>query len=150
MRLGQAADSKVSGVLIPLAVSVLFAACLALAQGSQKSYSEQGKVTGTGTVGHTHGHGTAYSHTYKVETNTAILVLDCGKLPFIGGGTGTECGGNKKIQMGDVIQFRIEKEFAYIPLTEANKDSMREERLRILSRELKPDSVTDKVEATQP
>jgi len=51
---------------------------------------------------------------------------------------GEECGGSKKLQVGDVIHFRIEKGQAYIPITRTD-NSAAEEKLRILSTALKPD-----------
>jgi len=124
---------------------------LALVQGTDsadkkpKSYPETGKVIGLGTTPHTRGHGTVYSHTYKVETESAIFLLDCGKLPFVAG-TGGECGGEqRKIQLGDVIRFRIEKSDVYISAPDltggAGSD---EEKLRIISQELKPGAAAEK------
>jgi hypothetical protein len=54
---------------------------------------------------------------------------------------GEECGGSKKLQVGDVIHFRIDKDRAYIPITKAY-NSAGEEKLRILSTALKPDELT--------
>ena len=57
-----------------------------------------------------HGGGTysAYSHTYKIETDTKIFELDCGKTAMFHS-TGEGCGGNKKLEIGDVIHFRIKQ-----------------------------------------
>jgi hypothetical protein len=131
---------------------VLFAgALLALAQGEAladkkpKTYPETGKVIGLGTTPHTRGHGTVYSHTYKVETDNAIFLLDCGKLPFMAG-TGAECGGEqRKLQLGDEIHFRIEKSDAYISAPDLSGGTgSDEERLRIISQELKPGAAAEK------
>lgn len=165
--------------VIPSRVLILslFASCFlagtAFAKKPPKTYPEEGKVIGTGTSGQATTAGltmgsatpltrTKYTHTYKVETATSILVLDCGKLPFFGS-TGGDCGGDKKIKLGDVIHFRIEKEWAYIPVTQTVADNpydssstnshpeQDEQKLRILSEELKPDTPKpDKLQATQP
>lgn len=121
---------------------VLVAPKSALSDDQAKSYPEQGKIVGTGTTGHTKGQGTAYSHTYKVETDKAILEVDCGKTPFIGSGIGKECGGDKKLQMGDEVRFRIEKSSIFIPITEG--DLHHEQKLRIMAQEAKPDSAVAK------
>jgi hypothetical protein len=75
-------------------------------------------------------------------TGTKSYVLECGHKPVFGT-TGEECGGNKKLQIGDVIHFRIEKDKAYIPITKTDS-SVGEEKLRILSTTLKPDAPADK------
>jgi hypothetical protein len=56
---------------------------------------------------------------------------------------GEECGGSKKLQIGDVVHFRIENERAYIPITKID-NSAGEEKLRILSTAISPDSERDK------
>jgi hypothetical protein len=129
---------------------LLVVALLALAQGAAsadkkpKTYPESGKVIGLGTTPHTRGNGTVYSHTYKVETDTNIFLLDCGKLPFMTG-TGGECGGQHKIQLGDVIHFRIEKSDVYISAPDlAGGTGSDEEKLRIISQELKPGAAAEK------
>jgi hypothetical protein len=100
-------------------------------------------VTGTGTGKRSVGQGgTAFTRTYKVETDTKVFELDFGKMPFFAR-TGGECGGDKKLQIGDTIQFRTQKEWAYIPITgkdDSGRPKASEQRLRILSEELKPDS----------
>lgn len=114
-----------------------------------KSYPEAGKVTGRGTTAHTRGQGTVYSQTYKIETAKVIWLLDCGKLPFMSG-TGGECGGEKKIQIGDVLHFRIEKDYAYIAAPDlSGAAGSEEEKLRIISQDLKPDAAPDKPAASQ-
>lgn len=82
----------------------------AFAQKPPKSYPEEGKVIGRGTTEHTAGVSTFYTQTYKVETDKAIFVLDCCKKPFFGK-RGAECGGDKKIQLGEAIRFRVEKNY---------------------------------------
>ena len=44
-----------------------------------------------------------------VETDTKSYLLECGHKPVFGS-MGEECGGSKKLQLGDVIHFRIEKD----------------------------------------
>jgi hypothetical protein len=76
-----------------------------------------------------------YSHTYKIETDTKIYEMDCGKTPMFFGSTGKECGGDKPLQIGDVIHFRVEKGSAHIPLSDGS-----EQKLRILNEEAKPET----------
>jgi len=110
-----------------------------------KTYPESGKVIGIGQNEHTKNHPktgngmgggsySVYSHTYKIETDTKIYELDCGKTPMFGV-TGKECGGDKPMQIGDVINFRVEKGSAHIPLSNGS-----EQKLRILNEEAKPES----------
>lgn len=74
------------------------------------------------------------SHLYRIETATRIFVLDCGtRFGFSGG----ECGGQKKIQIGDTVHFRAEKNSVYIPI-QAGDGHTSEQKLRIVAQELKP------------
>jgi len=73
-------------------------------------------------------------------TNAKSYLLECGHRPLFGS-TGDECGGSKKLQIGDVIHFRIDKDKAYIPITKTD-NSAAEEKFRILSTALKPDEST--------
>jgi hypothetical protein len=148
---------KRDGHGVPRALVMLVLAGLALtlmqkeafADKKPKSYPESGKVIGRGTTGHTRGNGTAYSQTYKVETDKAVFLLDCGKLPFMGG-TGGECGGEKKIQIGDVLHFRIDKNYVYIPVADlSGATGSDEEKLRIISQELRPDAPAEKTTGPQ-
>lgn len=117
---------------------------IAFAKKEPKTYPEEGKVIGLGTNGHTaDNHGmfsmnktvTKYSHTYKIQTEKEVLELDCGKIPFYSNSkTGDECGGDKPIKIGDVLHFRIENGWAYIPVTEAaDQGKQSEQKLRVLS-----------------
>ncbi len=110
-----------------------------------KTYPESGKVIGIGQNEHTKNHPktgngmgggsySVYSHTYKIETDTKIYELDCGKTPMFGV-TGKECGGDKPLQIGDVIHFRVEKGSAHIPLSDGS-----EQKLRVLNEEAKPEA----------
>jgi hypothetical protein len=146
-------------VLLILALVVLPGPTLA--KKPSKTYPEQGKVIATSvnhvpyrqTVGGANGttisvHRIRITRTYKVVTDNRIYQLDCGKTPPIFSSTPEECGGDKKIRIGDVIHFRLEKGWAYIPVVETVTDSSTyvkqsvstEERLRVLSQELNSDT----------
>jgi hypothetical protein len=131
-------------------ILLAFAQGKALADKKPKTYPETGKVVGLGTTGHTRSNSTVYSHTYKVETDTTIFMLDCGKLPLISG-TGGECGGEqRKIQLGDVLHFRIEKNNVYISAPDSTGAAgSEEEKLRIMSQELKPSPAAEKPSTPQ-
>ena len=126
----------------------IFTVVLSAAAASKepKAYPELGKVIGIGQNEHTKTHPrtgnntgggsySVYSHTYKIETDTKIYEMDCGKTPMFFGSTGQECGGDKPMQIGDVIHFRIEKGSARIPLSNGS-----EQKLRILNEEAKPEA----------
>ena len=123
----------------------LFLLTASAAAKEPKTYPESGKVIGIGQNEHTKSHPktgngmgggsySVYSHTYKIETDTKIYELDCGKTPMFGT-TGKECGGDKPMQIGDVIHFRVEKGTAHIALSNGS-----EQKLRILNEEAKPES----------
>jgi hypothetical protein len=106
-----------------------------------KLYPQEGKVVGTGVLEHHVGY---YSHTYTVQTSEKVLLLDCDKSGSFLHRTGEECGGNKKLQVGDVIHFRLEKEWLYLPVTETfadidniDRQQQTEQRLRVVKEELK-------------
>src|SRR5258708_37100155 len=97
---------------------VVFSAVAAAKE--DKTYPESGKVIGIGQNEHTKTHPTTgnnmgggsysgYSHTYKIETDTRIYERDCGKTPLILASTGNECGGGKRLPLGAVIDFRVQK-----------------------------------------
>ncbi len=131
--------------LIPKMLRLLFVLTLAsvvLSQGAfakdePKTYPEEGKIVGTGT----HGARPSFTRTYKVETSAKIYELDCNKAPFLPGfipgttSTGGECGGDKKLKIGDVIHFRTKKEWVYLPIQENTGSG--EQKLRIISEEMK-------------
>ena len=130
-----------------------------------KSYPEEGKIIGIGTTEHTHvdgsilgapgttttgsvGSRSKYTYTYKVQTGTKILQLDCGQEALFHS-TGKECGGDKPLKLGDVIHFRIEKASVYIPVTakvsvdgydpsRGTREEQVEQKLRIMSQEEAP------------
>jgi hypothetical protein len=142
-------------------LALLFSFGDAYAKKPPKTYPEEGKVIGSGTGQHTAGGGmmmgnspssinvrTVYTRTYKVETATKMYEVDCGKPPGLFSSNPGECGGDKKIKIGDVIHFRTDKGWVYIPVVETTNDSYAEhtsngeEKLRILNEELKPDTKT--------
>jgi hypothetical protein len=141
--------SRTLGVVSVVGVVLLLAPFAAHAQKPAKSYPQEGKVVGRGTTEHSMGPTNFYTQVYKVQTDKILYVLDCGKKPFFGK-TGAECGGEKKIEIGDTIHFRIEKNAVYIPVKEPGIGGMQEQKLRIMSQELRPDFTTEKPEASQP
>jgi len=145
---------KPSLYLLALFIFAVVALSGAAAAKEAKTYPESGKVIGIGQNEHTKTHPktgnntgggsySVYSHTYKIETDTKIYEMDCGKTPMFLGSTGKECGGDKPLQMGDVIHFRVEKGTSYIPLPDGS-----EQKLRILNEEAKPE--TKPVDAKTP
>lgn len=99
-----------------------------------KEHPIQGTVTALGTSQDTTGGGTTsvFTHvhrTYTVKTDTRVFVLECPydmeALPIA---APRECGGKKKIAIGDAIHFRLEKNNAFV-LTAQGKD----EKLRVVN-----------------
>ena len=99
-----------------------------------KEHPMQGTVIALGTSQDTTGGGTTpvFTHvhrTYTVKTETRVFVLECPydmeALPIV---APRECGGKKKIAIGDAIHFRIKKNDAFV-LTAQGKD----EKLRVVS-----------------
>jgi hypothetical protein len=100
-----------------------------------KHYPIEGTVTALGTSREaTDGGGNTpvFTHvhrTYTVKTPTRVFVLEC---PYMMDGlhihSASECGGKKKIEIGDAIRFRVEKDHAYV-LTAQGKD----QKLRVVS-----------------
>jgi hypothetical protein len=161
---------RVQRVIVLTFLALILSIGTAFAKKPPKTYPEEGKVVGSGTGQHTSGGGlimgtpssvnvrTIYTRTYKIETATKVYELDCGKPPAMFSSNPGECGGEKKIQIGDVIHFRTEKGWAYLPLSETTHDSYSnaeqtssgEQKLRILSENLKPDAKTGEKPATTP
>jgi hypothetical protein len=115
-----------------LCVLVAFILCgSALAKDKPGSYPETGKVVGKGQNSHTKtnsvgGNGNVnvgsrefFSHSYKVETATRVLELDCQKHNMF---KYKDCGGEDGMHIGDVIHLRIEKGWAYIALPDGKED----------------------------
>lgn len=136
----------------------------AAAKKEPKSYPEEGKIIGIGTTEHTHVNGSIfgapgtattgnvgsrskYTYTYKVQTGTKILQLDCGQ-EAVFHSTGKECGGEKPLKVGDVIHFRIEKGSVYILISarvtidddpsKGTREAQVEQKLRIMSEDEAP------------
>ena len=126
-----------------LALSTLSAT--AFANKEPKAYPEEGKIVATGVTEWVINRQHQYAHVYTVVTNTRSYLLECSHKPVFGT-MGEECGGSKKLQIGDMIHFRIDKNQAYIPITKAD-NSAGEEKLHILSTALKPKDATDKPQA---
>ena len=131
----------------PLCLIALFVLALGLLPGiafankEPKTYPEEGKIVATGLNEWVINRQHQYSHTYTVVTNTKSYLLECGHRPVFGS-MGEECGGSKKLQIGDVIHFRIDKSQVYIPITKID-NSAAEEKLHILSAALKADTKTE-------
>ncbi len=99
-----------------------------------KDYPTQGTVITLGTSQETTGGGstsvvTHVRRTYTVKTPTRVFVLEC---PYWMDGfhiySASECGGKKKIEIGDAIRFRVEKGRAYLLTAEG-----KEQKLRVVS-----------------
>jgi hypothetical protein len=116
---------------------------LVLAGG--KEYPTQGTVIALGTSQETTSGGstgvgggstsvvTHIRRTYTVRTPDRVFVLEC---PYWMDGfhirSASECGGKKKIEIGDVIRFRVEKNRAHLSTAEG-----KEEKLRVVSEGMK-------------
>lgn len=150
MQHGLVRSTRTHSVVVLIVLSTLVFSGTAFAKHEPKAYSESGKVVGTGLNSHDKSHPmtggpngppmgggtyTVYSHTYKIETESKFYQLDCGKVPTFFHSTGKACGGEKELELGDVLQFRTEKGWAYIPLPDGS-----EQKLRILDQELKPEA----------
>jgi len=113
-----------------------------------KEYPIQGTVTALGTSQETTGGGstsvgggstsvvTHVRRTYTVKTSDRVFVLEC---PYWMDGfhiySASECGGKKKIEIGDAIRFRVEKGRAYLLTAEG-----KEQKLRVVSEAMKEGS----------
>jgi len=126
--------------------NVVILICFTVALGSPgciqakdaKSYPEEGKIVATGLTEWVINRQHQYAHTYTVEAGNKRYVMECSHKPLFGT-TGEECGGSKKLQIGDVIHFRMDNDRVFIPITKVD-NSTGEEKLKILSTELKPES----------
>jgi N-methylhydantoinase B/oxoprolinase/acetone carboxylase alpha subunit len=110
-----------------------------------KDYPIQGTVTALGTSQETSSGGstgvaggstsvvTHVHRTYTVKTPTRVFVLEC---PYWMDGfhiySASECGGKKKIEIGDAIRFRVEKGRAHLLTAEG-----KEQKLRVISEAMK-------------
>lgn len=135
----------------PLAVLLVFVLALvmlspaAFAGKDPKSYPDAGKIVATGVTEWVINRQHQFAHTYTVVTDSRTYVLECSHKPIFGT-LGEECGGSKKLQIGDIVHFRIDKNQAYIPITKID-NSAGEEKLHILSTALPPDATTEKPQA---
>ena len=120
-------------------------ACPIVLLAGDKTYPLEGKVVALGTAQELTGGGatpavngtgvastpvlTMVHRTYTVKSPSRVYVLEC---PFWMNGfhihSASECGGSKKIMIGDVIHFRIAKNHAYISI-----DQGKEQKLSVLS-----------------
>lgn len=110
----------------------------AFASKEPKTYPEEGKIVATGVTEWVVNRKHQFAHTYTVVTNARSYVMECSHKPVFGT-MGEECGGTKKLQIGDAIHFRIDKSEAYIPITKTD-NSNGEEKLHILSTALSPEA----------
>lgn len=142
-------------VIILSALTIIALQGIASAKKQPKVYPVEGKVVATGLYEFAV---RKFTHTYNVVSDTRLYVLNCEEEPGLFSSTGPECGGDKKIQIGDIIHFRIEKSWAYISIVESVTDHStfskeqvsREQRLRVLREELNPDSNTQNAPAGKP
>ena len=116
-----------------------------------KDHPLQGTVTALGTSQETTGGGTTnvltFEHrTYTVKTDARIFVLEC---PYSMTGLRigpSECGGKKKIALGDTIHFRLEKKNKAFILIDQGK----EQRLRVISEAMNTDANSGSPAPRQP
>src|SRR5271157_387130 len=109
-----------------LTIVFLFFTATAFAKEKKKEYPESGKVIAVIL------NRVVSRYVYRVETETRIYELQCENSGLF---STPVCKRNgKPIALGDVLQFRIEKEWAYVP---KESDSESEPRFRILSTAMK-------------
>jgi len=114
-----------------------------IALGTSQETTGGGSITGgegsTSVVSHVH-------RTYTVKTSTRVFVLEC---PHWMDGfhihAPSECGGKKKIEIGDAIRFRVEKNRAHVLTAEG-----KEEKLGVVSEAMKEDGNTVPATSQQP
>ena len=109
-----------------------FAALPVVVHADSKEHPIQGTITALGTSQETTGGGgstpvSTHSHrTYTVRTDSRIFVLEC---PYNMEGlhiaAPSECGGKKKLAIGDTIHFRVQKNHAFILTVEGHEEKMR-------------------------
>ena len=101
------------------AIILCFVAFSTMLFAGGKEHPEQGTVTAVGTSQDTTGVGsTVITHvrrTYTVKTDARVLVLECPyDMEALHIFAPSECGGKKKIAIGDAIRFRLEKNHAFV------------------------------------
>jgi hypothetical protein len=132
-------------------VILCFAAFPGMLFAGGKEHPLQGTVTALGTSQDTTGGGSTsvFTHvhrTYTVRTDTRVFVLECPyDMDALHIFAPSECGGKKKIAIGDAIHFRLKKDHAYV-LTSQGKD----ERLRVVSEAMNAAGTTVPVPPEQP
>jgi hypothetical protein len=93
---------------------------IALGTGQETTGGASTAVTGGSNSVVTHVH-----RTYTVKTSTRIFVLEC---PHWMDGfhihAPSECGGKKKIEIGDTIRFRVEKNRAHVLTAEGKEEKL--------------------------
>ena len=138
--------------VVVVLIAPLLLLSTALAKKAPKTYPEEGKIIATAVnelpvttythTGRQNGGSTVpvrsirRTRIYTIQTATKTYELDCGKAPHMFSTKIVECGGDKKLEIGDTVHFRIEKGWAYIPAPEA-ADPTQEQKLRVLNEELK-------------
>jgi hypothetical protein len=114
MQRGRKQGTRAFAVLAVFILALGLLSITVFANKEPKTYPEEGKIVATGlsewVVNSKHQH----AHTYTVVTETKSYLLECGHKPVFGS-MGEECEGSKKLQLGDLIHFRIEKDLVYIP-----------------------------------
>ena len=99
-----------------------------------KQYPTEGIVSSVGTTQDTSGGDKMpiITHTYRtyvLKTPERILTLKCPyDMDSLHIFSPSECGGKKKIALGDILHFRVSKRYAYIQTSEG-----KEQRLEVLT-----------------
>lgn len=114
-----------------------------IAFAGTKEYPIEGTVTALGTNQELMGGGSTpvstLHRTYTVRTPTEVLLLEC---PYWMNGfhvhSPSECGGKKKIEIGNTVHFRVEKDRAYM-----QTDMGKEQKLKILSQSMKDEGTPE-------
>jgi hypothetical protein len=119
-----------AGLVFVLGSSVAFAS------GEPKVYPEEGKVVGTSTSdvqnSGPHGEHTFTMPGYKIETDTRVYEVRCAN--------SMACGGKNKLEIGEVIRFRVGKKMGKQCLFFQAPGDDKERTVVVLSEELKPDA----------
>ncbi|MGA2857468.1 MAG: hypothetical protein ABSE40_11390 [Candidatus Sulfotelmatobacter sp.] len=151
MRSDNRKNVRLFAVLILSVLAVIVPAGTVSAKKQPKTYPEEGKVIAKGL----HEYAVErYSHTYTVVTDARVYLLDCQEEPGLIESTGPDCGGDKKLQIGDIIHFRVDKGWAVIAVTGIDHPGGTrqdfEQKLRILKEELNTDPKAANAPAVQP
>ncbi|HYM79769.1 MAG TPA: hypothetical protein VE377_27600 [Candidatus Dormibacteraeota bacterium] len=118
--------APLKSLFVSLVLSAAFTPCLGQSPATDKptdKYKETGNVLSAISK---------HGHFYQIATDSRIYLLMCGKVGIFGGEP--ECKvGDKPIAAGDTVHFRIDGDWAYVPLVAPDA----EDKLRILTTELK-------------